>query len=177
MIDTPKIRLVFFTNKNCEQTMIVDHIDNWKIYFKNPIWEIVFKELKTLNGNTPVTEKKLFNDDIILKVFENKTITETNPAAELETHRKYIDIHSTLFNAERIDWYPASLLKVKIPYAEEEDAEYYERQKPAYASILMDPGIFAAFWPEDAHMPGLVTEEISQMIRKAVFKINIDITR
>ena len=157
--------------------MIVDHIDNWKIHFKNPIWEIVFRELKTLNGNTPAAEKKLLNDDIILKVFDNKTIPREDPAAELETHRKYIDIHTTLIGSEQIDWYPASSLKVLIPYNEEEDATYYQWQKPAYAGIIMHPGIFAAFWPEDAHMPGLVTEEKSQMIRKAVFKINIDITR
>lgn len=155
--------------------MIADHIDNWKIHFKNPIWEIVFEELKTLHSNTSAAEKKLLNDDIILKVFENRTITQADPAAELETHRKYIDIHATLFNAERIDWYPASLLKVRTPYNEAEDTAYYERQEPAYAGIIMHHGIFAAFWPQDAHMPGLMTGNISQLIKKAVFKINVDI--
>jgi biofilm protein TabA len=176
-MDIVKAYSVICIKKLCEEPLIVDHINNWKIHFKNPIWEIVFKELKTLNGSTPAAEKKLLNDDIILKVFENKTITQADPAAELETHRKYIDIHTTLSGSERIDWYPASLLKVRTQYNAAEDAEYYEWQEPAYASIIMHPGIFAAFWPEDAHMPGLVTEEKSQVIRKAVFKISIDITR
>jgi biofilm protein TabA len=157
--------------------VIADHIDNWKIHFKNPIWEIVFEELKTLHSNTPAAEKKLLNGDIILKVFENRTITQADPAAELETHRKYIDIHATLFNTEIIDWYPASLLKIRTPYNEAEDTAYYEWQEPAYAGIIMHPGIFAAFWPQDAHMPGLMTGNTSQLIKKAVFKINIDITR
>ena len=157
--------------------MIVDHIDNWKIHFQSSIWEIVFNELKNLNEGTPNIEKNLLNDDIILKVFENRTITQADPAVELETHRKYIDIHTTILHSERIDWYPASLLKVKIPYNEAEDATYYERQEAAYASIIMYPGIFAVFWPEDAHLPGLIAGDKSQLIRKAVFKINIDIIR
>jgi beta-galactosidase beta subunit len=38
----------------------------------------------------------------------------------------------------------------------------------------MYPGIFAMFWPVDAHMPGLQIAVKPEMIKKAVMKVNID---
>ncbi len=156
--------------------MIVDEIRNWKIHFKNPVWELVFAEIKSLNNRTPDREKKIQNDDIILKVFSYETVAPTDPAAELETHRTYIDIHTTITGSERIDWYPASLLTAKGFYNEEEDAIYYEREEPSIgAAVKMYPGIFAAFWPDDAHMPRIMTGGKAELIKKAVFKIKLDL--
>jgi biofilm protein TabA len=156
--------------------MIVDDIRNWKIHLKNPVWEIVFAQIKSLNSHTPDMEKKIQNDDIILKVFSYETVARADPGAELEAHRKYIDIHTTITGSERIDWYPASMLTAKSFYNEEEDAIYYERKEPLVgAEINMYPGIFAAFWPEDAHMPQIMTGKKSELIKKAVFKINVNL--
>lgn len=155
--------------------MIVDEIRNWEIHLKNPVWEIVFGEIKSLNSHTPDMEKKIQNDDIILKVFSYETFAPTDPGAELESHRKYIDIHTTIIGSEKIEWYPASILTAKGVYNEEEDAIYYERKEPVVgAEIIMYPGIFAALWPEDAHMPRIMTGGKAKLIKKAVFKIKID---
>ena len=155
--------------------MIVDNIRNWKIHLKNPVWETVFAEIKLLNEHTPNVEKKIQNDDLILKVFSYETFTPSDPCAELESHRKYIDIHTTITGSERIDWYPTSVLSAKSSYSESEDAIYYERKEPPSARINMYPGIFAALWPEDAHMPRIMTGEKPELIKKAVFKIKIDL--
>jgi biofilm protein TabA len=155
--------------------MIVDEISNWKIYFKKPVWEIIFAEIQSLNKHTPDRERKIQNDDIILKVFRYETFPPADPRVELESHRKYIDIHTTITGSERIDWYPISVLLTKGSYSEKEDALYYERKEPLGAGINMHPGIFAAFWPGDAHMPRIMTGEKPELIKKAVFKINIDL--
>ncbi len=155
--------------------MIVDNIRHWKIHLRNPVWEAVFAEIKALNEHTHDMEKKIQNDDLILKVFSYETLTPEDPRAELESHRKYIDIHTTLTGIERIEWYPISVLSAKSTYSESEDAIYYESKRPPWASINMHPGIFAAFWPEDAHMPRIMTGEKPELIKKAVFKIKIDL--
>ena len=157
--------------------MIVDCLDNWKIYFRNPVWETIFAHLQALNENTPAMGKKIKDDDIILKVFSYETIGSADPEAELEAHKKYIDIHTTITKSEKIDWYPAVDLKVIKPYDKIEDAVYYEKPQQSYASLNMYPGIFALFWPGDAHMPRLQVAGKPELIKKAVMKVSIDLVR
>lgn len=157
--------------------MIVDRLDNWKIYFRNPLWETIFVQLQSLNENTPDMEKKIKDDDIILKVFSYETIDPASSEAELESHKKYIDIHTTITKSERIDWCPAAVLKIIKPYDAAEDTLYYERPQPACASLNMYPGIFAMLWPDDAHMPRLQVAGKSELIKKAVMKVSIDLAR
>jgi biofilm protein TabA len=155
--------------------MIVDRLNNWKIYFKDAVWEIIFSQLQVLNEQTPAGEKKIKGDDIILKVFSYETIDLASPGTELESHKKYIDIHTTITNVERIEWYPAAVLKIIKPYDALEDAICYERPQITYASINMYPGMFAMFWPVDAHMPGLQVAGKSELVKKAVMKVSIDL--
>lgn len=154
--------------------MIVDHLNHWKNYFTDPVWKIIFGELAALNENTPEMEKKIRGGDIILKVFSYATIDPQDKQAELESHRRYLDIHTSIINAERIDWYPATSLKVIKPYDDQEDAVYYARQEPACAGIVMLPGLFTLFGPNDAHMPRLHAAGKPEAVKKAVMKIRID---
>jgi biofilm protein TabA len=155
--------------------MIVDRLNNWKIYFKDAVWEIIFSQLQVLNEQTPAGEKKIKGDDIILKVFSYETIDSASTEAELESHKKYIDIHTTITNSERIEWYPNSVLKIIKPYDALEDAIYYERPQLSYARLNMHPGVFAMLWPGDAHMPRLKTAGRPELVKKAVMKVNINI--
>ncbi len=152
--------------------MILDRLDNWQIYFREPVWGIIFEHLKALDENTPAMEKKIKDNDIILKVFSYETIDPADPEAEMETHKKYIDIHTTITRSERIDWCPAGELKIIKPYDAIEDAVYYEKPQNACGRLNMYPGMFAMFWPGDAHMPRLQVEGKSELIKKAVMKVN-----
>jgi biofilm protein TabA len=157
--------------------MIVDSLDNWKLYFREPVWETIFVQLQALNENTPGMEKQIKGDDIILKVFSYETISPRDPAVELESHKKYIDIHTIITKSERIDWHPAAGLKIIKPYDAIDDAVYYERPQQSCVSLNMHPGIFAMFWPGDAHMPRLQVAGKSELIKKAVMKVSIDLAR
>ena len=152
--------------------MIVDRLDNWKIYFREPFWETIFAQLQALNENTAASEKKIKDDDVILKVFSYETIGPADPEAELESHKKYIDIHTTITKKERIEWYPTAGLKIIKPYDANEDAVYYERREPACARLNMYPGMFAMFWPGDAHMPRLQVVGEAELVKKAVMKVS-----
>jgi YhcH/YjgK/YiaL family protein len=157
--------------------MIVDRLDNWKLYFNTSVWETIFVQLQALNENSPAMEKKVKGDHVILKVFSYKTIGHEDPEAELESHKKYIDIHTTITESERIEWYPTAGLNIIKAYDAVDDAIYYERQKNSYVSLNMKPGIFAMFWPGDAHMPRLQVAGKPELIKKAVMKISIDYVR
>lgn len=154
--------------------MIVDQLRSWGNYFTAPVWETIFNELLALNEKTPEMEKKILGDDIILKVFTYTTIDSQDNQAELEAHRHYLDIHTSITNAERIDWYPAASLKVIKPYDDREDAIYYARPHSVCAGMVMIPGLFALFGPNDAHMPRLQTTDKPLVVKKAVMKIRID---
>ena len=155
--------------------MIVDQLSHWKNYFVNPVWETIFAELTALNEKTPETEKMIRGDDIILKVFSYVTINSQDDQAELESHRRYLDIHTSITHAERMDWYPVSSLKIIKPYNEEEDAVYYARPETVGASLVMHPGLFALFGPHDAHMPRLHPAGKPIVVKKAVMKIRLSL--
>ncbi len=154
--------------------MIVDQLSQWKNYFTNSVWKIIFNELTALNEATPEMEKKICGDDIILKVFSYTTIDPQDELAELESHRRYLDIHTSIIHAERIDWFPVDSLKVIKPYDETADEVYYAKPRTSYAGIVMSPGLFALFGPHDAHMPRLHVADNPETVKKAVMKIRFD---
>ena len=155
--------------------MIVDHLSRWENYFKNPVWKIIFAELAALNESTPEMEKKIRGDDVILKVFSYATRDPQDEQVYPESHRLYLDIHTSIINTERIDWYPVSSLTVNSPYNAAADGIDYAKPEAASASLLMTPGLFVLFGPEDAHMPGLHAAGQLEKVKKAVMKIRMDI--
>ncbi len=152
--------------------MIVDHLNSWKKNFTAQIWETIFAELAALHENTPEGEKKICGDDVILKVFSYETIHTESNLAEMESHRRYLDIHTTITGVERIDWHPVSFLEAICPYEEKADEIIYAKPDRAAASLLMIPGLFALFGPADAHMPRLHATDSTRIVKKAVMKIS-----
>jgi YhcH/YjgK/YiaL family protein len=154
--------------------MIVDQLGHWKKYFTAEIWETIFAELAALNEDTPEGEKKIRGDEVILKVFSYETASPESEWAEMESHRRYLDIHTTLTNAERIAWHPVASLKMLRPYNDDADEIIYCKPDQVSSSLLMTPGLFALFGPEDAHMPRLHASHDPQQVKKAAMKIRID---
>ena len=86
--------------------------------------------------------------------------------AQLEAHRKYIDIQLVLDGDEQMGWKPlADCHNPVSEHNEEKDIRFF-RDAPA-SWITVPPDHFCIFFPEDAHAP-LVA---SGNIRKVVFKI------
>lgn len=152
--------------------MIVDRLVNWKKYFTAGRWETVFGRLAALNADTPEGEEKIDGDDLVLKIFSYETLDPASDLAEMESHRLYLDVHTTLTNAERIDWHPAKSLKVLRPYDENADEIIYAKPGKSAASLLMTPGLFALFCPADAHRPRINAQSQPQIVKKAVMKIS-----
>lgn len=89
-----------------------------------------------------------------------------------EAHRRYADIQIVLDGEEFCGVVPgASWLKENIPYDPEKDIRFFASPSN-FSKILLEPGVFAYFAPEDAHMPGLALGALRR-IRKCVVKVAV----
>ena len=78
----------------------------------------------------------------------------TPEVAELEAHRKFIDIHVPLKSSETIGWAPVSNLKYPHgDYDDKRDICFYGDS--ATSMLRLRVGQIAVFFPEDAHAPNI----------------------
>ncbi len=92
--------------------------------------------------------------------------------ALLETHDRCIDIQVSLKNSEAIDWYPRSSLRIQNEYDPDRDRTLYRRPGVAPARVCNCPGFFTVLFPQDAHMPKLMTGSRPEQVKKVVVKVN-----
>ncbi len=72
--------------------------------------------------------------------------------ARLEAHRKYIDIQLLIDGAEEIGWRPTDQCsQVTEPYDEDRDVAFFGDAPQTW--IVLPPGKYMIFYPEDAHAP------------------------
>ena len=97
---------------------------------------------------------------------------DTRPWADgfLEVHRRYIDIQCLLAGEELIGFAPLAGQAVQTPYDAAKDIAFLHG---AADPIHLRPGLFAVFFPHDAHMPGRSLGAAPVKVRKAVVKIGV----
>lgn len=73
--------------------------------------------------------------------------------ARLEAHRKYIDIQFTFEGMEEIGWSPLDACRPPSGgFDEANDIGFFNDDRPS-SWLSVPPGLFAIFFPEDAHAP------------------------
>ena len=88
--------------------------------------------------------------------------------AQLEAHEKYIDIQLVLDGLDGMGWRPKYLCRQPVGvYDPDEDIAFFA--DPPSAWLPVSPGMFAVFFPEDAHLP-LIS---SGVIHKVVVKVAV----
>lgn len=151
--------------------MVFDSIKNYKLYTNlSPriasalkiAAETDFNKLE--NGKYPVDGDNLF---YIVQRYDTAPIME-----KIEAHRKYIDIQLMAKGDELIGVDNIKGLKVHTPYSDEKDVMFFNAEKSA-AYLTVKEGMFAIFWPGDAHMPGRQIDK-PRNVTKIVFKIKVD---
>ena len=109
-------------------------------------------------GRYPIVGEQLF-------VIVENVAGRTREAAQLECHRKYIDIQLVLEGIDEMGWKAlADCTQPVSDYSAEKDIRFFHDAPATW--IATPPGMFCIFFPEDAHAP-LVS---SSNIRKAIFK-------
>ncbi|MHC4320827.1 MAG: YhcH/YjgK/YiaL family protein [Planctomycetota bacterium] len=68
-------------------------------------------------------------------------------------------------------------LTVDTPYNQEKDVEFYVKTDSRKTISHLMPGIFIAFFPHDAHMPGVSVGDSPAFVKKVVVKIKAELLR
>jgi YhcH/YjgK/YiaL family protein len=156
--------------------MIIGNIDNWQnMQLKGPHWARAFEVLQSLRPDSEETKTGLLDDRMYMLVMSYATKMPESDDAVLEAHRRYVDIQTVITGSERIDWFPRAELAVAKPYDPEKDVEFYRRPGLAPAGVDVIAGRFAVLFPEDAHMPQLVTANGDGHVKKAVIKLALSL--
>jgi YhcH/YjgK/YiaL family protein len=107
-------------------------------------------------------------DEIFVLIMSYET--EPEEKRSFEAHRKYIDIQYLVSGRELICWAPLEELEPAGEYSVEKDIVFLSGAQRA--RLLLKPGTFALFFPQDAHRPNCAWNK-PERTRKAVVKVRI----
>ncbi len=147
--------------------MIIDHMNNAALY--HGVHQGIRKALAYL-ANTDVSHLPPGRHDIDGdKVYALAQQYETRPREKgvWEAHRRYIDVQLVATGSEIMGYAPIARLTVTQPYATEKDCMLLAGSGDF---LTVRAGMFAVFFPGDAHMPCLACGE-SALVSKVVVKV------
>lgn len=99
-----------------------------------------------------------------------KVNTKERASCLFESHRDHADVQCIFDGREIIDWAPQSKLTPSGDYSVTNDVQFYLPQD-SEAALEMRGGLFAVFFPEDAHRP-LIRSGTADAVTKIVFKVH-----
>lgn len=149
--------------------MIIDKLENSGIYKNlNERFLKAFEFLKETNltelntGKYPIEE----NDNVFALVQSYNT--KPSSEAITESHFKYADIQFMVSGSEHIG---VTTLTNQQPREKNEENDYAFYDTPT-SLIKMEQEMFAVFFPDDLHMPGVMVETSSE-VKKVVVKVRL----
>ena len=145
--------------------MVLDTLDNLEKYASlNPLFAQAIDYLKNTDLNAlEVGKVKLQGDDLVVNVAQ--TSPKGKEAAKLETHNKLIDIQIPLSGNEVMGYTAGSALPA-AEYNAEKDITFFEGLAESYFTVK--PGMFAIFFPQDGHAPGITETGVKKIIVKVL---------
>ncbi len=150
--------------------MILDRLENWSRYFSSPLMEEVRACLAGLGPDSALGERLLQGREARVNVFEGAL--RPLDQALFEAHRIYVDVQVVLRGEDNCGWAPLSTLTVQGDYNEAKDVLFFQSPASAPDFFALRPGLFAVFFPEDAHLPQIGGPGT---LLKAVAKVRADL--
>lgn len=149
--------------------MVVDKLSNSILY--NGLNEGIkkaFSYLHSTNFNeVPPGKYEIDGDNVFAIVAEYQTKDENE--GKPESHKKYIDVQYVVKGSELIGYAPLGNQEIIDKYNEDNDIIFY-RAKCSF--VKLDKEMFAIFFPDDVHLPGIKLNEKSY-VKKVVVKVKI----
>ncbi|MDR0657905.1 MAG: YhcH/YjgK/YiaL family protein [Mediterranea sp.] len=144
--------------------MVVDTLDNLEKYASlNPLFAQAIAYLKSTDLSVLEVGKTVLNNDLVVNV--QQTAPKTKEQAKLETHRLFIDIQIPLSGVEVMGYTAAKDCKpADAPYNAEKDITFFEGLADDY--ITVKQGMFAIFFPQDGHAPGITPAGVKKIVVK-----------
>ena len=132
--------------------MILDQLQNWKRYIAlHPGFKTAFEFLNRHDLATLTAGRHPINDDRLCAIVIRE-IGKGRDIAKLETHRLFIDVQFTVTGTDSIGWKPAvECTGDANGYNSEKDVAFFTDRPETWLTVPQ--GIFAVFYPEDAHAP------------------------
>jgi YhcH/YjgK/YiaL family protein len=149
--------------------MIVDALANAALYRAvHPRLADALDYLAAFDPSTPDGRVAIDED----RVYAQVQTYATKPAAEKkwESHRRYLDVQYVVSGRELIGVAPSDALDGATPYNDAKDVVNYAGPRGAAATLFVEGGQFAIFFPHDGHQPGVAAGESAE-VRKVVVKV------
>lgn len=150
--------------------MIIDALHNIKRYRSSPVLlRRGLSLLSRLKDDIPVGVTHYPGG---IKVMVSTYATKLCDDGIFESHRKFIDIQYLLKGREVIRWAPVKGLAVLSKYSAKKDIALYTYAGESIP-LSIKRGVFAVFFPEDAHNPGLSFRGTLSRVKKIVVKVPV----
>lgn len=145
--------------------MVVDTLDNLEKYVSlNPLFAQAIDFIKSHDLLAmEIGKTELKGSDLVVNIAQ--TTPKTKEQAKLETHNAFIDIQIPLSGIEVMGYTAAKdCIPADAPYNAEKDITFFDGQADSY--IPVKPGMFAIFFPQDGHAPGISPDGVKKVIIK-----------
>jgi biofilm protein TabA len=149
--------------------MIADNIRNYRDYcVKGSNLEKGFEFLlNKASENLPDGRVEIDGDKCFALV---QSYTTAKPELKRwETHNVYLDIQYVITGREIAGYVPKNELDVEEDQTPKADVIFY-KQAHKGMDVVLGPGDFAVFYPQDGHKPGVICGKPEQM-KKIVVKV------
>lgn len=155
--------------------MILDSLDAWTTYAATPAWRQAFEFAAAFDPTLPDGEYPVQGQDIRAIVFSYQT--KARHEVLLEAHRVFADIQILLSGAEIHGRCPVGTLTPDTDYDPARDVVFFRHPARRASEYLVQPGEFAVYYPQDAHMTQEWTDGAAAPVRKMVVKVRADLLR
>ena len=145
---------------------VLDNLSNYSLLNKGLGKAIEFLSRQNLDllpvGKHEIDGRRVF-------IIVSKNIGRKKEDAQLEAHEHYIDIQIVLGGVDSIGWKSVNQCdEPTTEYNEERDVKFFADLPDVWLSVKS--GLFAIFFPADAHMPSISSE----LIHKVIVKVAVD---
>ena len=152
--------------------MILDKMENAALYDgAHPLFAAGFALAEHLIKENAPCGRYEGEDGVYAMVQEYDSNVKAPEEVRFEAHRDYIDIQIMVRGKETVLAAYEPECKVDTPYTP--DYALYLPDVFPTQNLTLSDGIFAIFYPADAHAPGLAYEGKSEKIAKIVVKIPV----
>lgn len=145
--------------------MVIDKLENIGAYASlNPLFAEAIAFLQSHDFDAlEVGKIELRGKDLYINVAQTKP--KTREEARIEAHHDYIDIQIPVSGTEEMGYTPLmDCQPTDAPYNAEKDVVFYQGLAESYVTVK--PGMFAIFFPQDGHAPGVTPDGVKKLIVK-----------
>ena len=153
--------------------MILDQIANAAQYSRlGPAWKVALSAMETAGDEVFAAGKQMLDKGV--RLIPSTYETKAPCGILMEAHRVYADVMFLLEGEEMIYYKPtAALSGIAVPYDAEKDilrAPLDDDVMP----VLLKPGFFVVFMPQEAQRPGCHPITGKNTVRKIVLKVPLE---